>query len=325
MRNALKCFAILLLSFSLFAQTAVRKPASLSASKPAADATKAEPPAGAPTQAMAEAYFKRVFGYDSNLQVRILDISLSPIPEMYEITALFSTPEGQQASHWYVSKDLKHAIAGDVLPFGADPFAKERSELAKSAFGPTKGPADAKLLIVEFADLECPACKEAQPVMEKLRSDFPQARFVFQSFPLEKLHPWALRASAYLDCIARSNQDQAFTFLEAVYTHQKDIEDAVRKTDAGGKATVDDAVVTERLRHYAEMAGADPGKTQSCAEAPATAERITRSQVLGQSVAITGTPTLFINGRRVGNPGMAQYEALKAVVAFEADQAAGAK
>jgi protein-disulfide isomerase len=274
---------------------------------------------------MAEAYFKRVFGYDSNLQVRILEISLSPIPEMYEITALFSTPEGQQASHWYVSKDLKHAIAGDVLPFGADPFATERSELAKSSFGPTKGPADAKLLIVEFADLECPACKEAQPIMEKLRSDFPQARFVFQSFPLVKLHPWALRASSYLDCIARSNQDQAFAFLEAVYTHQKDIEDAVRKTDAGGKATVDDAVVTERLRHYAEMVGADPAKTQSCAEAPSTAERINRSQMLGQSVAITGTPTLFINGRRVGNPGMGQYEALKAVVAFESDQAAGAK
>ena len=126
MRNVLKCSAILLLSFSLFAQTAARKPASLAAPKPAADAAKAELPAGAPTQAMAEAYFKRVFGYDSNLQVRILDISLSPIPEMYEITALFSTPEGQQASHWYVSKDLKHAIAGDVLPFGADPFAMER-------------------------------------------------------------------------------------------------------------------------------------------------------------------------------------------------------
>ena len=95
----------------------------------------------------------------------------------------------------------------------------------------------------------------------------------------------------------------------------------MRKTDAGGKATIDDAAVTEQLRHYAEMAGADPAKTQSCAEAPATAERITRSEMLGQEVAVTGTPTLFINGRRVGNPGAAQYEALKAVVAFEADQA----
>ena len=148
---------------------------------------------------------------------------------------------------------------------------------------------------------------------------------VFQSFPLSQLHPWATRASSYLDCISRSNQDQAFTFLDVVFSHQKEIEAAVRKTDAAGKTTVDDAAVTERLRHYAEMAGADAAATQSCAEAPGTAERIARSQLLGQVIGVTGTPTLFINGRRVGNPGAAQYEGLKSVVAFEAEQAANGK
>jgi protein-disulfide isomerase len=325
MRNLLKCSSVLLLSFSLFAQTVAKKPASKSNAKPAADAATSELIAAAPTQATVEAYFKRMFGYDPNLQVRVVNIGLSPIPDIYDVAAIFITPEGQQAVHWYVSKDQKHAIAGDILPFGAEPFAHERQELDKSAFGPTKGPEDAKLLIVEFADLECPSCKDAAPIMEKLRTDFPQARFVFQSFPLAQLHPWAVRASSYLDCLAHSNQDQAFTFIDAVFTHQKDIETAVRKTDAAGKATIDDAAVTERLRHYAEMAGADPAKTQTCAESPATAERITRSQLLGQSIAVTGTPTLFINGRRVSSPGAAQYEALKAVTAFEAEQAASSK
>ncbi len=102
---------------------------------------------------------------------------------------------------------------------------------------------------------------------------------------------------------------------------RRDIETAVRKTDADGKATIDDAAVTERLRHYAEMAGADPAKTQTCAEAPATAERINRSEQVGKVVAVTGTPTLFVNGRRVGNPSAAQYEGLKTLVAFEAEQA----
>ncbi len=95
----------------------------------------------------------------------------------------------------------------------------------------------------------------------------------------------------------------------------------MRKTAPDGKTTVDDAAVTERLRYYVEFSGADPAKTQSCAETPATAERILRSQQLGQKIGITGTPTLFVNGRRIGNPGAAQYEALKAVVAFEADEA----
>jgi protein-disulfide isomerase len=322
MRSFLNCSAVVLLSVSLFAQSAEKKPAGNAAATPVAAAAL---PEGAPTAAMAEAYFKRMFGYDSSLQVKVISIGVSAIPEMYEITTVFITPEGQQGGHWFVSKDLKHAIAGDILPFGADPFARDRAELAKSAFGATTGPANAKLLIVEFADLECPACKEAAPVLEKLRSDFPQARFVFQSFPLAQMHPWAVRAASYLDCIARSAPDHASTFIDAVFSHQKEIESAVRKTGADGKTTVDDAAVTERLRYYVEYSGADPAKIQSCAETPATAERITRSQQLGQSIGITGTPTLFVNGRRIGNPGAAQYEALKAVVSFEADQVDTAK
>ena len=82
---------------------------------------------------------------------------------------------------------------------------------------------------------------------------------------------------------------------------------------------------TERLRHYAEAAGADPGATQLCADSPATSERLTRSELLGQSVGVTGTPTIFINGRRIGNPSAARYEALKGVVAFEAAEAAEGK
>lgn len=325
MRNLLKCSALLLLASSLFAQTAAKKPASKRTAPPAAASQTAEAAAGAPTQAVLEAYFKRMFGYDSNLQVHVVSIGLSPIADVYDVAAVFVTPEGQQAVHWYVSKDQKHAIAGDLLPFGMDPFAREREELVKSALGPTKGPEDAKLLIVEFADLECPSCKDAAPTMEKLRADFPQARFMFQSFPLAQLHPWAVRASSYLDCVARSNQDQAFIFIDAVFTHQTEIETAVRKTDAAGNTKVDDAAVTERLRYYALMAGADPAKTQACAETPATAERITRGELLGKSLAVTGTPTLFINGRRVGSLGAAQYETLKAVVAFEAEQAASNK
>jgi protein-disulfide isomerase len=324
MRKFLKYSALLLLSFSLFAQTAGKKPAAAPAAK-GADAAPPQPPAGAPPKELAEAYFKRMYGYDSNIQVNVASISLSPIPDIYDVTGVLVTPEGQQAGHWFVSADFKYAILGDLEPFGADPFATARAELAKSAFGPTKGPADAKLLIVEFADLECPACKEAAPVMEKLRNDFPEARFVFQSFPLTMLHPWALRASEYLDCIARAQPDLAFTFIDAVFSHQKDIEAMVRKTDANGKTTVDDADVTERLRHYTETAGADAAATQKCAESPATLDRIARSEQVGQALGITGTPTIFINGRRIGNPSGARYDALKGVVTYEAAQAAQGK
>ena len=320
MRNIAKYAAIyaavLLFSISLIAQTGGKKPVAK-----AADVAQAQASAAGPSKELAEAYFKRMFGYDPGIDVKILNIGPSPIAELSEVSIVFITPEGQQSGKWYVSNDLQHVIAGgEMLPFGADPFAAERTELASSVFGPSKGPADAKMLIVEFADLECPACKEAAPLMERLRTDFPQARFVFQSFPLQQ-HPWAVRASSYLDCIARQNQDQAFTFIDAVFTHQKEIEDAVRKTDASGKTTVDDAAVAERLREYTATAGADPAQIEACAATPETSERITRSQTLGKAVGVSSTPTLFLNGRHVGNPTAAQYEALKGVVNYEAEQA----
>ena len=314
MRNVLKCSAVLLFSIALFAQSGGKQ--SAAASSPAA------PPSttNGVTKESAEAYFQRMFGYEPELAIKVVNIQPSPIAELTELTTVFSTPEGQQSTRWYVSSDLKHVLVGELLPFGADPFAADRAKLQSSTSGPAKGPANAKMLIVEFADLECPACKDAAATMEKLRNDFPQARFVFQSFPLPQ-HPWAAKAAAYLDCIGRENPDQAYAFIDSVFSHQKEIEDAVRKTDAAGKTTVDDAAVTERLHQFTSGAGGDPVKVQACAEKPETSERILRSQTLGKEVGVNSTPTLYFNGRRIANFNSSQYEALKAIASFEAEQA----
>ena len=62
--------------------------------------------------------------------------------------------------------------------------------LQQRADGPYRGSASKDLEIVEFADFQCPHCKEAQANMDKLAVDFPKARIVFQNFPLPQ-HPQA--------------------------------------------------------------------------------------------------------------------------------------
>ena len=316
MRNFLRWAAILSISVCLFAQTGYAQ----SGGKTAATAPAERAQAGTVTKELADAYFQRMFGYEQGISVKVVGIQPSSIADLTEVTTIFSTPEGQQTGKWYVSKDLKHVIVGEVLPFGADPFAADRAKLSSAVSGPAKGPADSKMLIVEFADLECPACRDAAPTLAKLRSDFPRARFVFQSFPLPQ-HPWAAKAAAYLDCIGRENPDQAFAFIDAVFSHQSEIEDAVRKTDAEGKTSVDDAALTDRLHQYTSEAGADPARMQACADKPETSERILRSQMLGREVGVNSTPTLYLNGRRVASFNSSQYEALKGIVSFEAEQA----
>jgi protein-disulfide isomerase len=304
-------FAVtLLLSSSLFAQ-AVK----------AAEDSKPVAPAGAPSVELVQNYFQRAYGYDPNLKVSVAAIQASTSPELFEVVTIFASPDGQQVVRWYVTRDLKHVIAGELRPFGADPYVPDRAVLAAKAFGATRGPVNAKVLIVEFADLECPSCREAQAIMQKLYADFPDARFIFQNYPLASLHPWAARAASYVDCIARQNQDKAFAFIDGVYGHQREIESIVRRTGDDGKVKIDDAEVTGRMKHYTEVAGADVAKTQACADLPETAERIKRSVEVGRDLGVSGTPTLYVNGRLIGNPGSLPYEALKAIVQFEVEQA----
>ena len=302
----------LVLSASLFAQqkAPAKVPAKPAAkSEPAKPAEAPKPAASAnpnlPTEATVMGFLKRMFGYDPNLAFRVAEIKESETPGIAETTAVVNTPQGQQVVKFYIAPDQKHAIMGDMIPFGLDPFEADRATLEKSAFGPTKGPKDAAVTIVEFGDLQCPACGKAQPTIEKLMSEVPNTKLVFQNFPLEQLHPWALPAAKIVDCLGRANNEQALTFITAVYSHQGEI------TEANA---------TEKLNGYVKMAGAEPTATSACAAKPDTAARVMKSEALGKELNVTGTPTLFINGRKMGNVGGTPYDVLKAIVEFEAQQ-----
>jgi protein-disulfide isomerase len=197
-----------------------------------------------------------------------------------------------------VMPDHKFAIAGDMMPFGADPFAPVRALLESRAKGPARGPANAPVTIVEFSDLQCPSCKAAQPVIDRLLTDVPNARFVFENFPLD-MHPWAMKGATYADCIGRENNDAFWKFVHTVYDNQEKI--TTQNADA-------------QLKTYAGEAGANAQTVAACAAQPATAARVRESLELGKSVGVAGTPTLFVNGRKIGNVGAIPYDILKGIV-----------
>ena len=113
----------------------------------------------------------------------------------------FLLAPGTAGEPFFVTADGEHAVIGDIIPFGAKPFEPAKRRLEKGVTGPARGPKDAPVTIVEFGDLQCPACKAAQPAIEALMAAEPNARFVFQNFPLE-MHNWAAKGAAYADCVA---------------------------------------------------------------------------------------------------------------------------
>jgi len=277
---------------------------------PAPDAPKTASSAATgnrPSEATVNEFLKRMFGWNQQLTWKVAEIKPSEDPSISEIVIVFNTPQGQQLSHLYVTPDQKYAMSGDLIPFGADPFAPARAEL-KAVDGTAHGPKDAAVTIVEFGDLQCPACKAAQPTVTKLMEDEPKARLVFQNFPLEHLHKWAMLGAKYIDCIGRQNNEAVWKFIPTVYEHQSEITE--QNAD-------------QMLKGYAKDSGADPGAVAACIPKPETEKHVRDSIALGEKLGVSSTPTFFIDGRKiVGLGSNTPYDIVKQMVEYAASNAA---
>jgi protein-disulfide isomerase len=286
---------------------ALSQTSSAPAKKPATPATTKSAPAPTGKQPSMEelnGFMRHMFGYDPMVKWKIESVKPSEVAGVTEVIITFGEPV-QQRTPFYVASDLQHAFIGQIIPFGSDPFQPARQKLAAEAKGPVKGVADAPVEIVEFSDFQCPHCKRAWPKVEQLMSQSPNARLVFQNFPLSNIHKWADRAAGYADCIARKNPDQFWKFAQEVFDQQENITDQ-------------NAV--ERLNTIATDAGADATGTATCADLADTKARVNQQYQLGASLGVTGTPTLFLNGRKIENVNDTPIEIMKQMVDFEAQE-----
>jgi len=259
-----------------------------------------------PSEATLDSFLKQFFGYDSSISWKILSIVPAADPSLAEVTLQMSGAGGQQPPmRLYVTPDGQHAVSGEWLPFGADPFSTARNELSRRATGPFRGPEHAAATLVEFADLECPSCKQAYPRIERLLAEEPNIRLVFQSYPLTQIHPWAMKAALWAQCVSEQGNDLFWKYASAVYGEQE-------------KITPDNA--DERLTALSEQAGANRATAATCVANPQTTAKINQSLQLGQDLEVPGTPTLFIAGRMVANVNGIPYETLKKLVDFAVSQ-----
>jgi protein-disulfide isomerase len=295
MRSFLYAICLVLLAATLAtAQTPTQAPAKDTAktapAKPAEKlGTHATP--DLPSEATVDSFLHETFGYQPDLTWKISGIVPSPVEGLAEVTVVLASPQGQQLTRFYVAPDGQHALVGDIIPFGARPFDPAKKLLEKGITGPSRGPKDAAVTIVEFGD----ALVAAEP----------NARFVFQNFPLE-MHNWAAKGAAYADCVGRASNDAFWKFVAKTYETQGDI-------------TAENA--DEKLTAIADGAGVKGADIAACAVKPETKAHVDASLALGKSADVTGTPTLYINGRRIGSFDQRNADLYKALVEFAAKDA----
>jgi protein-disulfide isomerase len=314
--------ALVAFSLSAFAAAAQQQVPPAPAQEPSATAPSGPTPAAAPafpkpdpanftattpSKEVINSFLQNSWGYDDTRIWQVQAILKTSVDGVSKVVIFVGDKSGKQkpsALQFFALPDGKHIIAGDeVIPFGDHPYADYRAQLQQRADGPYRGSVAKDLELVEFADFQCPHCKEAQANMEKLAVDFPKAHIVFQSYPLERIHPAAKTAAEYGFCVTKQGGSNAFfTFASAVYEGQD------------GLATSDGATLT--LNSSVTKAGLDPAKIAACAATPAVGAQVEASVKLAQDLNIGQVPTLVVNGRQV--PANSPYETLKQIIQYQA-------
>lgn len=309
-RSRLTLALALTLSIPLNAQTpALAAPAGSEAARipqlPPADPRNFTAPS--PTAATVDAFLRALWGYDGDRTWRVAGVQTTAAPGVSRVTVwvLEKAPGAEiQQMVFLVTPDGKHAIEGvDIIPFGEKPFAPTRELLRTGANGPYHGPASRDFEMVEFVDLQCPHCREAQGVMEQLARDFPGAHIATQLYPLVTIHSSAYKAAKYATCAERTSPDGVFKFMHEVLESQDSL-----------TPTADDDV----LKAAATRAGLDANALATCAASPAAQSDVDAQMRLAVAADVDQTPMLAVNGRMIPEFNSIPYEQLKTIIRYQA-------
>ena len=159
-----------------------------------------------------------------------------------------------------------------------DPAKVYNIPLANS---PVRGPGDAKVTVVEFADYQCPFSGQAEGLVTEVLGAYPKdVRLVYKQFPLASIHPQAMAASKA--ALAAGRQGKFWEMHDLLFRNQRDLS-------------------PDKLTQLAESLHLDVMQFQKDLESPEVLAQISREQQEGKSADVIGTPTIFVNGKRLMN------------------------
>jgi protein-disulfide isomerase len=155
-------------------------------------------------------------------------------------------------------------------------FSADRIKAVDPTDSPAKGPPSAPVTIVEWADFECPYCRHASPLLDKIvEKNAGKVRLVYKFYPLQAhVHG----ESAARAAVAAMKQGKFWEMHHKLFEHQE-------------------AMEPREIEKYARELGLDLAKFKADWESEATADRVSRDRKQGDLLSLSGTPAIFINGR----------------------------
>ncbi len=204
--------------------------------------------------------------------------------------AMDVAPDGSKL--YLITKDRK---AVDVL-------ALDYTAQVNLSGSPFKGAVDAPVVIVEYSDFQCPYCKRLQPTLKRVLEMYPgKVKLVFKHLPLIRIHKYAMNAA--ISSMAAGRQGKFWEFHDELFAANKPLTE-------------------ETIDEIARKLGLDMERYKQDKRDSAVRAIINRDMQEAARNNVRGTPTLFINGRRLKNRSIDGFkEAIERELARVAAQA----
>jgi protein-disulfide isomerase len=183
-----------------------------------------------------------------------------------------------QGARW-VARAVREGASSDQIRHAyKDRFDPASVKVLPVDGSPTQGPDDAPVTIVEFADFECPHCREAVGQIDAVLAAHPgKVRLVYKSYTL----PFHVHGEpAARAAIAAGVQGKFWEMEHLLFERQQNLEDA-------------------DLVRYAQMLKLDMGHWKADRDSAAAKDRVQKDHTLGEELKLKGTPTIYVNGREL--------------------------
>ncbi|MGD0460326.1 MAG: DsbA family protein [Terriglobia bacterium] len=200
-------------------------------------------------------------------------------PQFLKAVITASDGKNTQTAEIFITKDRRTGILGIVLPFRED-FVRG---LIKTKDVPSLGPSNAPVTVVEYADLQCPACARLHEFLEKelLPKYGDKVRVIFKEFPLP-MHDWSTAAAVANECAYQINPSVFPGYRTLIFANQN---------------AINASNVRERLLALGDEAGVERSRLAVCIDSKASLSQVEAARQEGEDLGVNKTPTTFVNGR----------------------------
>ena len=215
----------------------------------------------------------------------------SQIPGYDALPVTFSHGSSKKVVDFLISVDGKTLARMEKFDLAGDPLFS-----INVAGRPIRGNPAAKVTIISFDDLECGYCAQMHHSFFPATLDHykDQVRIIYKDFPLPaEMHPWAMHAAVNANCLAAQSGEVYWNYVDYLHFHGQEVNGETRDLAKSFDA------LNRIARQEAALAKLDSAKLDACLAAQ-DETNVRASMKEAEALQAEGTPTVFVNGERIG-------------------------